>query len=103
MTSDLSSFDIAPIVKQAVFSAPDYKSYFNILFNDGPVGNGVNIVFFNKIDSILRQLIGGRDDLHGLKWKKWSRTSTGWRLKVANMENTVFVLKKYCFYLILFP
>jgi hypothetical protein len=53
MTSDLSSFDIAPIVKQAVFSAPDYKSYFNILLNDGPVGNGVNIVFFNKIDSIL--------------------------------------------------
>ncbi len=48
----ISTFDIASIVKQAVFSAPDYKSYFNILLNDGPVGNGVNIVFFNKIDSI---------------------------------------------------
>jgi hypothetical protein len=33
----------------------------------------VNAVFFNKIDSILRQPIEGRDGLDGLTWKKWEQ------------------------------
>ena len=62
----------------------------------------MNIVFFNKIDSISTET-DQRQRWDLILNRELGQTSTGWKVKIPNMQNTIWAPKKYGFYLILFP